>query len=101
MSATLRMTREAFGIELRRGTFEITIDGQDVGSVKSHETVEASITPGHHILRMRAGRYSSRDVPFDVGDGDAINFRCHGAQLWPVYVASIVKPDLAIQVKHE
>ena len=101
MSATLRMTREAIAIELRRGPFEITIDGKNVGSVQLHETVETSVNPGHHTLQLRAGRYSSRDLSFDVADGEALNFRCHGAQFWPVYVASIFKPDLAIQLKHE
>jgi len=100
MSAILRLTRETVAIELRRGTFEITIDGKDVGSIQNHETVEKPIDPGHHTLRMRAGRYSSRDFSFDVADGDAIDLRCHGAAIWPIWVASIVKPDLGITVKH-
>ena len=88
MSATLKLTREAFGIELRRGTFEILVDGAPVGSIKRHETVETPLEPGHHTLRLRSGRYSSRDHSF-------------GAMLWPRYVASIVKPDLAISLRRE
>jgi hypothetical protein len=30
-----------------------------------------------------------------------VNFRCHGAGIWPIYVASIVRPDLAISLKRE
>ena len=101
MSATLRMTREGVGIELRRGRFEVSVDGEIVGSLERHETLEAPLQAGHHTLRVRAGRYSSRDSSFDAADGEVVNFRCHGAMIWPRYVASIVKPDLAISLKRE
>jgi hypothetical protein len=99
--ATLRVTREGFGIELRRGTFDVIVDGQSVGSSTRHETVEVPVEPGHHTLRIRAGRYSSLDRSFDAVDGETINFRCHGAMVWPRYVVSIVKPDLAISLRRE
>jgi hypothetical protein len=101
VSATLSLTREGAGIELRRGRFEILVDGESVGSLELHETVEVPIEPGHHTLGIRAGRYSSREVPFDVADGEVVNFRCHGTMIWPRYVASIVKPDLAISLKRQ
>lgn len=101
MSATLRLTREGLGVELRRGRFDISVDGKIVGSLERHDTVETSLEPGHHVLRIRAGRYSSHDHSFDATDGEVINFRCHGAMVWPRYVASIVKPDLAISLTRE
>jgi hypothetical protein len=101
VSATLRLTREGAGIELRRGSFEIALDGGSVGSIKRHETVETPLEPGHHSLRIRSGRYSSQDHSFDVADGEVVNFRCHGAMVWPRYAASIVKPDLGISLKRE
>jgi hypothetical protein len=33
--------------------------------------------------------------------GEVINFSCHGATVWPVYVASLVKPDLGIMLKRD
>jgi len=93
--------REGVGIELRRGPFEIQLDGSTVGSINRHDTVETPLEPRHHTLRIRAGRYSSQDHSFDVVDGEVVNFRCHGAMVWPRYVASIVKPDLAISLKRE
>jgi hypothetical protein len=101
VSVTLRLTREGYGIELRRGTFDVTVDGISVGYSKWHETVEVPVEPGHHMLRIRARRYSSREHSFDAADGETVNFRCHGAMIWPLYVASIVKPDLAISLKRE
>jgi hypothetical protein len=57
--------------------------------------------PGRHTLRIRKGRYSSREYSFDATDGETVSFRCHGAMVWPRYVASLVKPDLAISLKRE
>ena len=99
MSGTISLTREGVGIELRRGRFEISVDGKGVGSLERHETVEIPVRPERHTLRIRAGRYSSQERSFEVTDGEVVNFRVHGAMIWPRYVASIVKPDLAISLK--
>jgi hypothetical protein len=101
VSATLKLTREGFGIELRRGTFEISVDGRKEGTLEWHETVEVPLQPGRHVLQIRAGRYSSRNHSFEVADDEVVNFRCHGAMMWPRYVASLVKPDLAISLVRE
>jgi hypothetical protein len=47
VTATLRLTRHANGmvIELRRGQFEIELDGKAVGTIAYSETVEAAIDP--------------------------------------------------------
>ena len=102
MSATLKVTHEpSFGIELRRGRFEVVVDGETVGSVENHETSETPLAPGHHTIRMRKGRYSSRDQSFEAADGEIVNFRAHGIRIWPLYVASIFVPNLAISLKRE
>ncbi len=101
MSSMLNLTRESSLIELRRGKFEICVDGQVVGSIELHQTVETPLEPGHHTLRIRKGRYSSQERSFDVGDEEVVNFRCHGAMIWPRYVASIVKPNLAISLTRQ
>lgn len=98
---TLQLVREGvgIGIELRRGTFHVLLDSDDVGSIRWKQTIEVPVEPGHHTVQLRAGRYSSRRRPFEAVDGEVVNFRCHGALIWPIYVASIVKPDLAITLK--
>ena len=101
MSATLRVARKGFGIELRRGRFEILVDGANIGSLDYGDVVEAEVEPGHHTLRISAGRYSSRDRSFDAADGGEVCFHCHGANLWPIWAASFVKPDLAISLAPE
>lgn len=101
MSATLNLTREGIGTELRRGTFTVVVDGRSVGSIEPHNTLEVPVEPARHTLRIQAGRYSSRVHSFEAADGEVVTFRLHGAMMWPRYVASIVKPDLAISLRRE
>jgi hypothetical protein len=77
------------------------VDGNSVGSLANHDTVETPIEPGCHILVLHKGRYSSRTLSFDAADGEVVTFRCNGARIWPTYIASIVKTDLAISLKRE
>ena len=53
------------------------------------------------MLKIRSGRYSSRDLAFDVTDGVVAAFRCHGAMVWPRWLASFVKPDWAIALMRQ
>jgi hypothetical protein len=95
VSATLTVKREGAIAELRRAPVEVAMDGTIVGSINRHETFEAPIDPGKHRLQVRAGRYSSRAQSFDVADGDAVNFRCYGGRIWPIYAVSFIVPSLA------
>lgn len=101
MSATLSLTRKSIALELTRGEFEILLDGKSAGSISYGETVEVPLDPGPHNLRIRKGRYSSRDRSFDARDGEVASFRCSGGILWPRFLASRVKPDLGIVLKRE
>ncbi len=101
MSTTLKLTRQGFGMELRRGTFNIEVDGEHVGSIEWHGEVEIPVEPGSHSLRLRAGRFSSRPHAFNARDESIVSFRCHGAMVWPRYVASVFRPDLAISLTRE
>lgn len=96
MPATLKLTRAGGFIELRRGTFDVLVDGKSAASIEWHGEVEIPVAPGRHTLQVRKARYSSRIRTFDVPDGDSVSFRCHGANLWPIYVASIAVPSLGL-----
>lgn len=101
MPGTLRLTREGLGIERRRGMFEVLLDGRVVAHIERGDTIEAPLEPGQHRLQIRTGRYSGPPYDFGAADSGTVNFRCHGAMMWPRYVASIVKPDLAISLHRE
>jgi hypothetical protein len=42
---TLRLTRVGLGIELRRGLFEVTLDGKVVATLERGDTIEARLEP--------------------------------------------------------
>jgi hypothetical protein len=101
VSATLTVKRESIIMELRRAPLQIALDGATVGTINRHETFEAPVEPGRHRLQVQTGRYSSQTESFDVADGDAVNFRCSGARIWPIYLASFAVPSLALSLKRE
>jgi len=102
MSPTVILERATSGVmELRRGRFEIVLDGNPAGSIDRNQTVELPVEPGSHTLQVRTGRYSSHAQSFDAADGTNIRFRCNGAILWPQYVASLFAPTIGLKRKHE
>src|SRR3984885_2376232 len=45
MPATLKLTHKAIGAEVRRGTYDVVVDGERVGSVEMNHTIAAR-SPG-------------------------------------------------------
>jgi hypothetical protein len=101
MSATFTLKREGTIAELRRAPFEITMDGTTVASLDRDATFETPLEPGHHTLQIQSGRYTSRVQSFDAADGDAVNFRCYGGRIWPIYLISFLVPSIALSLKRE
>ena len=60
MSAMLKLTHKAIGAEVRRGTYDVVVDGDLVGSVEMNNTIEMPVEPGRHALQAMA---ESRAVP--------------------------------------
>ncbi len=100
MAATLKVTRKTpLDVpETHRGTFEALINGKRVGSLQLHDTFEIPVEPGRHALKIRDGRYSSRELPFQVTDGQDISLNCHGRRILPIFLASFVVPSLALKL---
>ncbi|NYI42600.1 hypothetical protein [Demequina lutea] len=101
MSATLTVTHKSIGVEVRRGTYDIELDGARVGSVDMNDTFETPLEPGPHTLHLRSGRKSSRAVTFDAADGEVVAFRCTGKNLLPIFLASFLVPSLALTLRRE
>jgi hypothetical protein len=102
MPATLKVTHEAIGVEVRRGAYDVVVDGNRTGSVELHGTFETALEPGRHTLQIRdRRRNSSRTATFDAGDGEVIAFRCSGKNILPVFLLSFVVPSLAISLRRE
>jgi crotonobetainyl-CoA:carnitine CoA-transferase CaiB-like acyl-CoA transferase len=101
MPATLKLSRKTIGMEVRRGTYDVLVDGNRVGSVALHNTFELPVEPGRHTLQVRKGRDSSRVQTFDAADGEIVAFRCGGKQILPIFLASFLVPSLALSLRRE
>ncbi len=99
MSATLKLTHKAIGAEIRRGTYDVVLDGKEVGSVEMNATFETPVEPGRHTLQVRNARKSSRTKAFDAADGEAVAFRCTGKSSLPIFALSFVIPRLALSLR--
>ncbi len=78
MSATLKLTHKTIGVEVRRGTYDVVVDGKHVRTLELNETIDIPVNPGRHTLQVRNGRNSSRTKTFDVVEGEIASFRCSG-----------------------
>ncbi len=101
MAATLKLTHKTIGVEVRRGPYEVVVDGRPAGSVKLNETADVALEPGPHTLQLRSGRNSSRTKTFDAAEGETIAFRCGGKSILPIFLLSFVVPSLAISLDRE
>ena len=101
MSATLTVAHKAIGGEVRRGTYDVIVDGERVGSVEMNEAFETSIDPGIHTLQVRNGRNSSRTKTFEAADGQTVAYRCTGKNILPIFLLSFAVPSLALTLRRE
>jgi hypothetical protein len=101
MSATLTVAHTTIGAEVRRGTYDVLLDGELVGSVEMNDTFKTQVEPGRHTLQARNGRNSSRTKTFDAADGETIAFRATGKSLLPIFLASFIVPNLALSLHRE
>jgi hypothetical protein len=88
-------------VEVRRGTFDVLVDGERAGSLEMNDTVEIPIEAGHHTLQVRNGRNLSRTLTLDAAEGQIAAFRCTGKRFLPIFLMSFVVPRLALSLRPE
>jgi hypothetical protein len=98
MSATLKLTHKSIGAEVRRGAYDVVLDGEGVGSVEMNDSIEIPAEPGRHTLQVRNGRKSSSIETFDAVEGETVAFRCTGKRFLPIFLASFAVPRLALKL---
>ena len=101
MAATLKLTHKAIGVEVRRGPFDVVLDGEQAGSLEMNSTIEIPVEAGRHTLQVRNGRNSSGTRTFDAADGEIVAFRCTGKRFLPIFLISFVVPSLALKLVPE
>jgi hypothetical protein len=88
-------------VEVRRGPYDVLVDGDLVGSLELDETFETTVEPGPHTLQVRDGRKLSQSRTFDAAEGEVIRFRCSGKRFLPIFLASFVVPSLALSLHRD
>jgi hypothetical protein len=101
MAATLRLEHKAIGAEVRRGTYDIVLDGRPAGSVNLNETTDIPVEPGRHTVQVRDGRNSSRIKTFDATEGELVAFRATGKRPLPIFLASFIAPSLGLSLRRQ
>ena len=101
MAATLKVTHKTIGVEVRRGTYDVVLDGERAGSVELNETVDIPVEPGRHTVQVRSGRNASPTKAFGAAEGETVAFRCGGKSVLPIFLLSFVVPGLALSLHRE
>jgi hypothetical protein len=101
MAGTLKLTHKTIGVEVRRGTYDVVVDGNRVASLAMNDAIETPVEPGRHTVQVRSGRNSSRTQTFEVAEGETVAFRCTGKRFLPLFLASFVVPSLALKLIRE
>ena len=98
MSATLKLTHKSIGVEVRRGAYDVVVDGRGLGISADERHDRDSDRTGTSDAAGRSGRKSSRTETFDAVENQIVAFRCTGKSLLPIFLASLFVPSLALQL---
>jgi hypothetical protein len=101
ITATLKLTHKTIGVEVRRGTYDVVLDGKPAGSLELNDPIEIPVEPGHHTLQVRNSRNASGTKTFDAAEGETVAFRCGGKRILPIFLLSFVVPSLALSLRRE
>ena len=98
MAATLKLTHKAIGAEVRRGPYDVVVDGERIGSIEMNHTIEIRDERGRHTLQVGNGRNSGSTRSIEAAEEETVAFRCTGKRLLPIFLASFVVPSLALKL---
>jgi ABC-2 type transport system ATP-binding protein len=85
--ATVRIARRRGKRNTSRSgrAWSVLLDGRNVGSIVNELTLDLSVEPGHHTLRLQSTRYLlSPEQPFDAYEGQTLGYVCEPRSLSPI-----------------
>jgi hypothetical protein len=80
-TATLRLSRETGQGEWR--SYKVMVDGSVVSRIKQGQTIEVSVSPGRHHLRLKVDWAGSPELAVETGAGQRADFVCQSAAATP------------------
>jgi hypothetical protein len=101
MSATLRLERGMpMAVGDRKRSWQILLDGKNVGQIALSEAFETSIEPGRHTLQLTStNTRRSPERAFTAADESVTEFSCHVQPIWPLLLMALVLPGRWIALK--
>jgi hypothetical protein len=72
--SAIRITRVSLSLDTRR-PFNIFIDGEESGSLKTGESILLPVSPGRHILTARIGRIESQPLQVESKEGEELSIQ--------------------------
>jgi hypothetical protein len=101
-TATVIVARKWGGYIGGRQEWQVLIDGASVGTIAVSQTLDLPVEPGQHTLRLKATeRFTSQERTFEIAEGEESRFSARAQFLWPLMLASLVKPDLWIRLHRD
>jgi len=91
MVATLRLTHKSIGVEVRRGPYDIVVDGQRAGSLDMNDTIEIPIASGGHTLQVAVVEIPAEFRPSTPPKAKP-SLPMHRKSFLPIFLASFVVP---------
>ncbi len=74
--AIVRLTRVSAPVRDRLRSYRIELDGKVVGKIRSGDTTDYRVEPGHHRIRMRGDLTGSQILSFEIKSGAVAHFEC-------------------------
>jgi hypothetical protein len=74
--AIVRLTRVAAPVRDRLRSYKVELDGRIVGRLRSGESTDFTVEPGHHRLRMKGDLTGSQTLSFEIKKGAVAHFEC-------------------------
>jgi hypothetical protein len=74
-SSVIKIMRKKKWGDLFR-SYEIILDGKNVGIIFNSQSISVPVDPGHHSLKMNIDWCGSEEIKFSIGSGEEITFEC-------------------------
>jgi hypothetical protein len=74
-SSVVKIKRKKNAVDSAR-SYEIILDGENVGIIFPTQTISVPVEPGHHSLKMNIDWGGSEEINFSIGSGEEITFEC-------------------------
>jgi hypothetical protein len=74
--AIVRLTRVSAPVRDRLRSYRVELDGTVVGKIRSGESTDFKVEPGHHRLRVKGDWTGSQTLSFEIKKGALAHFEC-------------------------